>query len=339
MGGLGRVSALKEKVFAVFEKGEGETNLSALCLDLLAEQKIIWPACKRGLESIHRAERRSIQCRGFSVIVQHNPGRLVSTTAKVNKEAISTRPCFLCSSHLPDHQKAIAYRNAYLILCNPMPIFPMHFTVASIRHQPQTIGKNLPAFLALALDAGPGWLALYNGPQCGASAPDHLHFQLVPAGCMPIEEEILERSRLTHMKQFGAIEVCFANKLGREAILFEGDDSGRLTAVLRSFLRNLAIEPTSVPEAIEPMVNMICYSGGGKQHVIVFPRKKHRPEGYYKSGTGRLIISPAVAEMGGLIITPIRADFDRIDGGVVEGIYEEVSLTRGFAESVISRMM
>ena len=77
-----------------------------------------------------------------------------------------------------------------------MPVFSPHFTVSHLDHRPQAIAEQIDAFLRLMADFGSGWTVLYNGPRCGASAPDHLHFQAVPSGQMPIEKEILEKKRL-----------------------------------------------------------------------------------------------------------------------------------------------
>ena len=123
------------------------------------------------------------------------PGRIKSTLADVGEKSVAERACFLCPPNLPEEQKGILYRKDYLILCNPMPVFSSHFTISHLDHRPQELAGTVATLLTLLCDFGPGFLILYNGPGCGASAPDHLHFQAVPSGLMPIEGEIRATQR------------------------------------------------------------------------------------------------------------------------------------------------
>ena len=119
--------------------------------------------------------------------VQFNPGRYISTSAKVDEKSINDRKCFLCPANLPEEQKGILYEEEYLILGNPFPIFPEHFTIPNINHVPQQIKNNFPLMLKLTKDLSKHYVVLYNGPKCGASAPDHFHFQAGTKNFMPIE--------------------------------------------------------------------------------------------------------------------------------------------------------
>ena len=197
-------------------------SLPELCLELLSEQKKTWPDLREGYESLKDVRERDLPCRGFSVRLQYNPGRIKSSLADVSEKNVNERRCFLCLDHLPEGQKGILYRSEYLILCNPMPVFSSHFTVSHLDHRLQAIAEHIDTFLQLMADFGSGWTVLYNGPKCGASAPDHLHFQAAPSGQMPIEKEIREEKRLTLMKQVDGVLLYRVRDLGREVIILEG---------------------------------------------------------------------------------------------------------------------
>jgi hypothetical protein len=209
------------------------------------------------------------------------------------------------------------------MLCNPRPIFSAHFTVTHLEHRPQSVAEETPTFLRIVAEFGSGWTVFYNGPKCGASAPDHLHFQAAPAGRMPIEKEILEGNRIAERKHIGGVPVCCLGGLGRAVILMEGDDSFALERVFKSLLNALK---KVLLLAEEPMVNVAGFHKGGKWRLVVFPRRKHRPDAFWGNGKNRLVVSPGLIDMGGVMITPVEKDFERLDAAAVEGIYREVSL-------------
>ncbi len=357
---------LREKVYGRFDGGD-DGDLPALCVTLLRQQKKTWPLLRNGYKSIGRGRERTLACDGFSVLLQHNPGRMKSTLAAVSEEDIRSRPCFLCLSHLPESQKGVLYRGSYLILGNPMPVFPAHFTIAHVDHQPQAVSSHVDTLLQLMADFGYGWALLYNGPKCGASAPDHFHFQAVPSGRMPIERETREKSRLTLFTRIDDVALYRANSLGREAVVVEGSHPKTVGSILKSFLDALK---KVLGAREEPMLNLIGVyredrvtghgswgtgkyredrvtghgargkrktdsADGGTWRLIVFPRRKHRPEVFFNTGDARIAVSPAVVEMGGILVTPFARDFERLNTRAVEAIYEEVSLERSSVERAI----
>ncbi len=178
-------------------------------------------------------------CRGFSIRLQYNPGRIKSSLADVGERNAKERQCFLCLDHLPEGQKGILYRSEYLILCNPMPVFSSHFTISHLDHRHQAIAEHIDTLLQLMTDFGSDWTVLYNGPKCGASAPDHLHFQAGPSGKMPIEKEIQEERRLTLMTQVDSVLLYRVRDLGREVIVLEGDDPMAVSRAFKDFLNAL----------------------------------------------------------------------------------------------------
>jgi hypothetical protein len=396
---------LKQKTYATFDGIEPGKPLSELCFELLAEQKLTWPLLRDGSESLRHMRKRLLPCSGFAVLLQQNPGRMKSTMARVREEDTSRRPCFLCLPHLPEAQKGILYRGEYLILCNPMPVFSAHFTVARTDHRPQVISGHMDTLLQLMADFGPGWTILYNGPQCGASAPDHFHFQAVPSGHMPIEKEILEKKRLTLIAQKEGVIFYRIKDAGREVIILEGDTQAAVGSAFTDFLNGLRNvleiesrrqsrgtlssehgEPGTrvrVREALtagypragvpvmheEPMINVAgsyakgrvkgqgsrvrmktdslgsSLAGGsdtcqgGRWRLLVFPRSKHRPDAFFKKGSARIAVSPAVIEMGGVLVTPFARDFERLDAATVESIYREVSLERESVETAVQAVV
>jgi ribosomal protein S18 acetylase RimI-like enzyme len=329
----GRGTLLNQKTYTAFLGGK---NLSGLCFEFLSQQKKTWKELREGYESLINVRERDLNCMGFSVRLQYNVGRIKSSTAEVGKINAKERQCFLCLDHLPEGQKGILYRNDYLILSNPMPVFSSHFTVSHIDHRLQTIEEHIEAYLGLMADLGPSWTVLYNGPKCGASAPDHLHFQVAPSGKMPIEKEIREEKRASLIRQIGTVLLCRVREVGREAIILEGVGLPAIERVLKDFLNALK-KVLSTDE--EPMMNIAGFYEERKWRLVIFPRRKHRPAVFFKKGDARMVVSPGVIDMGGLLITPVKRDYDRLDATVVEGIYKEVSLEGQIVEKAMEAML
>lgn len=328
-GGPGR------RCCAVFD-GRGETPaLSDLAAGLLKRQKADWPDLSEGYAALGAVRIREIRGDGWGVHVQFNPRRIVSTGAGVDPGTIRRRPCFLCPENLPPEQQAIAYRDDYLVLCNPMPIFPGHLTIAQRRHLPQSLRENVPAFLRLAADFGPGTTLFYNGPRAGASAPDHLHFQAAPAGLMPVEHEILDpRKRARSRRRAGATLTGMAG-LGRGVLVIEGREEEAAAAMAGELIEALGRFTSS---AGEPPLNLLCRCTGEGWRLILFPRRKHRPEAYFREGVGRLLISPGAADMGGVVITAREEDFLALTPDLVSGIFREVAFDDASVEGLLDAL-
>jgi hypothetical protein len=317
---LGRTAPLNQKIHNAFDAGK---NLPELCFKLLSKQKNTWLELREGYESLKNIRERDLPCKGFSVRLQYNPGRIKSSMADVTRKNGNKLPCFLCLDHLPEGQKGILYRADYLILCNPMPVFSSHYTISHLDHRFQAIEEEIDTFLQFMTDFGSGWTAFYNGPKCGASAPDHLHFQAAPSGQMPIEKEIREEKRLTLMKQVNNVFLYRLRDLGREVIILKGDDPLALGRVFKGFLNALR-KVLFIDE--EPMINIAGFYKEKRWCLAIFPRRKHRPDVFFREGDARLVVSPGVIDMGGLLITPVEKDFERLDAASVESIFGEVSL-------------
>ena len=333
---LGRSALLSQKTYTTFDGGESLKSLPELCLELLSRQKKVWPNLGEGYESLKDVRERDLPCKGFSVRLQYNPRRIKSSLADVSEKNLNERRCFLCLNQLPEGQKGILLQSDYLILCNPMPVFSSHFTISHLDHRLQVIAEHIDTFLQLMADFGPGWMVLYNGPRCGASAPDHLHFQAAPSGQMPIEKEIREGKRLTLMKQVDNVLLYRVRNLGREVIILEGNEPMAVGGAFKGFL-NVLKKVLLIDE--EPMMNIAGFYEERRWRLVIFPRRKHRPDSFFREGDARVVVSPGVIDMGGILITPIEKDFDRLDAAAVEGIYGEVSLDGETVETAIKAMI
>ncbi len=324
-----------ERLIAHYGPAQNPSTLSQLARDLLAQQKTAWPQLAAGYRTLETLQVRELQCEGFSVRLQFNPQRVVSTGANVEAQAIQARPCFLCQENLPEPQKGILYRDAFLLLCNPAPIFPQHYTISHLQHRPQALAEHFETLLQLAKDFSPHFSVFYNGPKCGASAPDHLHFQACPANAIPIASQIHEPGRRMLVKNVLGVAIHKTQKLGREILLLTGCDA---EALVLAFLRAIAAMREVMLGPDEPMMNVICSCEEELYQALIFPRRRHRPAVYFREPGERILISPASVDMGGLIITPIEKDFLAVEAQVIENIYQEVSLTPEATRQIIARI-
>lgn len=326
---------LKQKLHSTFDGKGTSKDLPEVCIDLLSQQKKTWPDLREGYELLKEVRERELPCNGFSVRLQYNPGRIKSSTADVGERDVKKRSCFLCLDQLPEGQKGILYRNELLILCNPMPVLSSHLTISHIDHRRQSISENIGTLFQLVEDFGSGWVLLYNGPRCGASAPDHLHFQAIPSGRMPIEREMQESRRLTLLRQIEGVSLISLRGVGRQTLILEGENLSKVVMGFMTFLDELK---KVLHIDGEPMMNIAGLHDEKKWGLIIFPRRKHRPDIFFKEGEERVVISPGVIDMGGLLITPMREDFERLDAPGIESIYGEVSLEGKIAERAIDAM-
>ena len=304
-------------------------------LQLLEQQKQTWPQLAAGYASLANVLVREITCSGYSVWLQFNPGRIVSTSAIVDARSIQERKCFLCVENLPEPQKGILYKDDFLMLCNPAPIFAEHFTISNIKHIPQVLGPSIPTMLDLARDLSPRFTVFYNGPKCGASAPDHLHFQANPTGVIPVELAARENAHRVHQRTLHDVQILTLREYGRQVIVLESDRKDTLALVLARMIASLR-ETMGTDD--EPMMNLLCSYSDGRWRIIMFPRSKHRPDIYFKPEEERVMVSPAAVDIGGLIVTPLEKDFRSIDANMVESIFAEVCLPLAKMEEAILRL-
>jgi hypothetical protein len=325
---------IPETELASFASG---ADLASKAYGLLQQQKRVWEMLRTSYQTLQSVRTKVYDFDGFQIKVQFNPGRLISTSAKVDATSIKERKCFLCKDNLPPAQRGIPCGGEYLLLCNPFPIFPEHFTIASLHHTPQLIRDSFAAFLHLTRELGSRYAVLYNGPRCGASAPDHLHFQAGSRSYLPIDAEYdaLKQecaSRLLHYNSLSAFSV--ENHL-RRFITFESPDEGLLQ---RAFGALYEVLQEGGATGEEPMLNVLGVYTNAAWRIHVFPRAKHRPSFYFKEGDERLLISPAAVELGGICTTPREQDFERVTRDQIVDMYNEVCVSAEKFASIRSRL-
>ncbi|RPI06150.1 MAG: DUF4922 domain-containing protein [Ignavibacteriae bacterium] len=322
-------------VFASFDPPGQQAALTSLCSELFDQQRSTWRKMAEGVASLESVRTREIICNGFSVHLQFNPKRIASTGADVDPAVIRRRPCFLCPESLPEEQQGILYRSEYYILCNPLPIFHRHFTISSVHHVPQDFESSVDVMLDLARDLGPEYSVFYNGPQSGASAPDHLHFQSSPRLAIPVERDAVDVRRRKRFYYKNHVAGFTLMDYGRTVVIIESSDNRRLAAYIG---RLLAGWKEHLRLAEEPMMNVLCSYQENIWRLILFPRRKHRPDVYFKDGDARILISPATVDMGGLIVTPLEKDFLRVQTKLVEDIFVEVSEGRELVDQILENI-
>jgi ATP adenylyltransferase/5',5'''-P-1,P-4-tetraphosphate phosphorylase II len=300
-----------------------EINQSAfqILTSFVEAEKLNWPLAAANYKGLEKVEERSFQYGGFEIRTQFNPERMRSSVAEVDKKSIADRKCFLCSGNRPAEQDAIAFNDNFLILVNPFPIFNTHFTISCNSHIDQRFIPNIRGLLELA-QAMEGFTVFYNGPECGASAPDHLHFQAGENGFMPIGKDF-NRLKSSARKLYCGTETqvwAFDNYL-RKMISVETsslDEGMRIIGIY--YLHFQALQP----EKMEPMMNVLCTFSDGKWTIHLFPRKAHRPTHFYEQEEKQILISPGSVDFGGVFILPRREDFDKITAADIADILEQV---------------
>jgi SpoIID/LytB domain protein len=288
-----------------------------------------WEAARQRYHDLRGAKTRELAVGTYSIQVQWNPARMVSTGAKMDQKTIAERPCFLCEKNRPKEQIKKEVDGQYELLVNPFPILQQHFTIPSLRHQPQRILESYGEIHKL-LEEFPEMMVFYNGPQCGASAPDHAHFQAGTSGLLPLQTswQRLSRNRTTLVSLNDDEDISMIDEYPCTALLIRsrsqyGDE--QLFRRLYEALEGVGSQ-NSGDSGVEPMMNIVAWRCDDDFLSVVFPRTKHRPDCYYKSGGEQFVISPGALDMAGLIITPRQEDYERLTPEIALGILDEITL-------------
>jgi hypothetical protein len=274
---------------------------------LFERQAQAWPLLAHGIEGLARAETRQVRIDWFDIFIRHIPHRVGSTTASVDRASVAKRPCFLCAANLPLEEEGIQFNRDFTIYCNPFPIVDQHLTIAHREHGLQRIANHFGDMLDLAL-ALPSYFVIYNGPECGASAPDHMHFQAGSRALLPI---VNDTAKLTSAS---------VPNYGRKVFLLRGRDR---SALLDRVDQAIALLGETTGKHPEPLVNLAVFHDRGEWVTYLFPRGKHRPEVFY---TGELTVSPASIDLCGIFVVPLAHDFAKITGEDIVSIFHEVTL-------------
>ena len=297
---------------------------------LFERQLGVWQQAKDNYEALSHVAIKNFKLGDVPVKVQFNPARIVSSAAKVDVKSIKERKCFLCGANRPGIQEGVPFygkKREYTVLVNPFPIFPKHLTIPDVEHVDQIIGcdgERYEDMLSLAeiLD---DFVIFYNGPKCGASAPDHMHFQGGNKGFLPVEYDYaILKKRLIH-SCCGASVYAVENYL-KSTVAIEADNKEAAVHEFRQIYNSLVIKD----EEKEPMLNILSWSvgkGSGKKYIsIIFMRDKHRPSHYFAEGDSNILLSPASVDMGGVFITPLEKDFAKISEKNLIEITDEVEI-------------
>lgn len=231
-----------------------------------------WP--KNNYTALSRVKVKELDVNGTHYKVQFNPARIVSSAAKVDTKSIQERKCFLCPANLPAVQRGLPFKENYQILVNPFPIFPKHLTVPALEHVDQRIKNRFGDMLDLATYAQ-DYVVFYNGPKCGASAPDHVHFQAGNKGFLPLEQE-WKNKKAGKIVTYQTATLSYLNDAPRNTLVLEA--TNREDAIILFNVVYNAMEQK--PGEEEPMMNLLTWVEGGQWVVCIFPRSKHRPSCY-----------------------------------------------------------
>ena len=292
-----------------------------------------WEAARQRYHDLRNVKMRELAVGASSIQVQWNPARMVSTGAKMDAKTLAERPCFLCEQNRPKEQFKKVVDNQWELLVNPFPILPQHYTIPSVKHQPQRILDNYVEIHKL-LEEYPELMVFYNGPHCGASAPDHAHLQAGTSGRVPLQLSWLRLSRnLTVIVSLNDDEnISLVNDYPCSALLIRSRSQYGDEQLFRRLYEAL---PEADPE---PMMNIVSWRSDDEFLSVVFPRAKHRPDCYYQEGDAQFVISPGALDMAGLIITPRQQDFERLTPEKAIEILSEMTLSDEALQQVIDQL-
>ena len=292
----------------------------------------MWEDARHRFRDLKHVEVRQLS---DQLKVQFNPARIVSTGAKIDKHTLGERPCFLCERNRPKEQMTKQIDDHFQLLVNPFPILPVHFTIPATKHQPQSIYRHYGEMHRL-LSLHSELMVFYNGPKCGASAPDHLHFQAGTSGVLPLQTNWQRLSRnltdVISLNDEEKISVLRDFLVPAFVIISKSEDSDE-----ELFHRLYRSMPMRGDES-EPMMNIIAWRKGDEFISVVIPREKHRPDAYFAEGEAQMMVSPGALDMAGLIITPREEDFSKINLDKAAALLRECGISAEKTEAIVSNL-
>lgn len=294
---------------------------SAQINDFIKAQIAEWPQAAGNFEALKGVKVKEVALPGWTIKVQFNPARIVSSAAKVDAKSLKERKCFLCAANRPAVQRGIEWGERYTVLINPFPIFPRHLTIPDRSHVDQLIDGRIADMMQLASELDE-YTVFYNGPRCGASAPDHMHFQAGNSDFLTLGAA-LEDAELKTIATDGDAVLALCDSLPLKVFVIDAESP---EAGQRLFSRLYKAIPVPEGEA-EPMMNLLCYATAAGVRLVVIPRKRHRPSFYGTEGEGTMLLSPASVDMGGVFITPLEKDFNALDADTIIRIFDELCLS------------
>ena len=309
----------------------------------VGDQLSRWPLACDNFRALKNVRLKDMNVGGLAVKLQFNPARMISSAAKLNKEDIAKRRCFLCQENRPAEQIMIKFEGRkgkkYHILVNPYPIFPDHLVIAKNRHVDQSILHRYVDMLDLAKKYS-SFTFFYNGPRSGASAPDHHHFQAAPAGLIPLVEDVNSLiaqgadETLEYVASIQDARLYHYNKFTTGVFVLRAET---VKSAAKLFYRLLDCADTPEGEK-EPLFNLFSYWKDGEFRSVVVFRSKHRSHHYFSEGPDHLTMSPGCADMGGVFIVPVEAEFEKMTDALLNEMVEEVSIAKGEESAIINRL-
>ena len=294
-----------------------------------------WDDARRRYHDLRNVKTRELVVGASSFHVQWNPARMVSTGASIDKKTLAERPCFLCEQNRPKEQFKKSIDSQYDLLVNPYPILPIHFTIPNVKHVPQLIREAYGEIHKL-LEEYPELMVFYNGPKCGASAPDHAHFQAGTSGTLPLQKSWKRLSH--HLTKIVSLnddeDISLIEEYPCPAMLIRSRSQYGDEQLFRRLYEAMPLRA----DEVEPMMNIVSWRYRDEYLSVVFLRSKHRPDCYYAEGDEQYIISPGALDMAGLFITPRQEDFERLTPERALSILAEVSLDKKELEQLIDRL-
>jgi ATP adenylyltransferase/5',5'''-P-1,P-4-tetraphosphate phosphorylase II len=309
-------------------------NFSNQARELIRQQISEWDLAAKNYSSLKNVKVKTFDFGDYHIDIQFNPERILSSSAKVDAQSIEARPCFLCQKNLPSQQRRLSFDNKFLVLVNPFPIFPQHLTIPFISHTDQRIFGNFGSMLELAYQLD-DFVIFYNGPQCGASAPDHLHFQAGNKGFLPIEVDFTNIKCCNEVRRIRSITISYWPDYYRGIITLKGNDKIDLITCFNQIYSQLQVLQ---PNEVEPMLNILVSFKNGEWIIHIFPRTLHRPAQYFETGDKQIVLSPASVDMGGVLITPRKEDYDKITKRDVIDIFKQVCLEQSIIINLINKL-
>ncbi len=327
-----RLRTLEIKARQQMSSGNTDIAADSSLQRFFNRQLEVWADARQHFRDLQNVKTRELTCGEVTLKLQFNPSRIVSTGANIDKKSLAKRPCFLCEQNRPKEQMQKHIDKNFTLLVNPYPIMPQHFTIPLRAHRPQSIGMNYGEVYRL-LDAYPTLTVFYNGPKCGASAPDHMHFQAICSGLLPLQTDW---ARLSHNLD----------------TLIKKDDKGELSAIKGTVVPLFVIRCTdqttgeqlfrqlytSLPMHggdTEPMMNILSWRDSDSYLTVIIPRSKHRPDCYFATDNNKRLVSPGALDMAGFVVTPRQEDFERMTPEETLDILKECGMTQqDFAETI-----
>lgn len=286
--------------------------------EFIEQQLELWPEARERYLALGKTERRKFRIGDFEGAFQYNPARIVSTAAKTDAASVAARPCFLCKDNRPEQQLAVRLGGKWEMAINPYPIFPVHFTIISTLHEPQSVP---PLEMAAIADSFPDLAVFFNGASGGASAPDHLHMQAVLKSELPLLKLVekhhpVDKPGIMPSDMYG-LDLPF---FFLSAVITDDEEGGE------DYMKMLAFTGEGADgKPDRGLRNVFCWKGAdGLLRMVVVPRRSHRPS-CYGTGAGEFLVAPGAIDMAGVVILPRKEDFDKITDGDLARVYSEVT--------------